>query len=42
MTGVGLYGGPVGWAVSGGYFGIDATIGWYNALNSLNSITIQN
>ena len=42
MTGVGLSGGPVGWGIAGSYFLIDATIGWDNALQSLDNITRQN
>ena len=42
MTGVGLYGGPVGWSVSGAYFVIDSTVGWENVLNSFNEITTKN
>ena len=41
MTGIGLYGGPIGWTVAGGYFLIDATIGWDNAFNNMDTITKQ-
>lgn len=42
MTGVGLYGTPIGWGAAGGYFLIDATIGWDNALESRERIIGEN
>ncbi|MTI31420.1 LysM peptidoglycan-binding domain-containing protein [Xanthovirga aplysinae] len=42
MTGVALWGGPVGWVISGTYFVVDATIGWDNAFKGLESVTEKN